>query len=70
MWNFDELNKPQQITYRIKDVLSEECKKQIESMGIADKLGIDQKQPISIWKIMLPLLAFPVSGSVIGFSVK
>ena len=70
MWNFEELNKPQTITYKIKGVLSEECKKQIESMGIADKLGIDLKQPISIWNIMLLLLAFPVSGIAIGFSVK
>lgn len=40
----------------IQSVLSEECKQQIESMSIADQLGLDLKQPISLWKIILLLI--------------
>src|SRR3989344_1531926 len=48
MWNFEQIDKSQPITYKIKGVLTEECKKQIESMGIADQLGLNLKQPVGL----------------------
>ena len=54
----------------IQGVLSEECKKQIESMGIADQLGLDLKQPISLWKIILPLLLIPLIGITVVYFGK
>src|SRR3989344_8856447 len=70
MWNFDTVDKPQEITYRIKGILSEECRKRIENMGIADTFGIDLEQSTPLSKMLIPLLAIPLIGAIVVYLGK
>lgn len=64
MWQFQEITKEDTFSYEVKGILSEECKNQIRSLGIADELGLDIEQT-DYFRIILPLLLVPLLG--IGF---
>ncbi|MBU0535632.1 MAG: hypothetical protein KKE20_01605, partial [Nanoarchaeota archaeon] len=69
MWQFDKLASEEEFSYEVKGVLSEDCKKQLAALGIADELGIDL-DGTSMWKIILPLLLIPLIGALIVFVDK
>jgi len=69
MWHFKEITAEQEFSYEIKGVLDEDCKKQIEAMGIADELGIELEST-NYLKIILPLLLIPLLGILIIYFEK
>jgi len=64
MWQFEEITSEKYFEYDVKGVLSEDCRKQIRSMGIADQLGIDIESR-DYFKIILPLLIIPLLGVIV-----
>ena len=64
MWQFREITKEDMFSYEVKGILSNECREQIRTLGIADELGLDIESR-DYFRIMLPLLFVPLLG--IGF---
>jgi hypothetical protein len=69
MWQFDEMASEKEFSYEVKGVLSEDCKKQLAAIGIADELGIDIGGT-SLFKILLPLLIIPLVGGLLLYVEK
>jgi len=69
MWQFDKMASEKEFSYEVKGVLSEDCKKQILAMGIADELGLDLAGR-SFFRIILPLLLIPIVGMGVWFVEK
>ncbi|MFC1753808.1 PKD domain-containing protein [Thermoproteota archaeon] len=68
MWQFDKLESEKEFTYEVKGVLSEDCKKQIAALGLAEELGIVDER--SLWMRILPLLIIPLIGMLIVYVEK
>ncbi|MFO8015952.1 MAG: hypothetical protein R6U32_02520, partial [Candidatus Woesearchaeota archaeon] len=65
MWRFeDNVDSEKEFSYEVRGALSDDCKKQIRAMGIAEELGLDLGDS-GYLKIILPLMIIPLIGFVV-----